>query len=97
MKIILDEEKIAREGKYDIEKINEYLDIQYKKLNIHKDSEGFLVGGNFTTYASIATGFSKKDWFRENVKVWEWYDSDDGTDENDFAVEDLMEHYEIIS
>ncbi len=32
-------------------------------------------------------------WFMDYVTKWVWYNSDDGENEDDFAVEDVLYHY----
>lgn len=37
--------------------------------------------------------FKRKSWFVDYVTKWGWYNSDDGENENDFLVEDVLYRY----
>lgn len=87
MLVKLDTEKIAKEGKYDVNKINAYLIDTFAKKGMKKDSDNWFINGNFTTCGSLIIKLSKADWFRNNVIEWLWYDTDDS------SVEDLKAHY----
>lgn len=93
MFIELDESKIANEGKYDIDKINNYLSNAFAKRNMSRDNDNWYINGNFTTCGSLILTLSQKDWFINNVRKWLWYDTDDE------STEDLKAHYskEILS
>ena len=93
MLIKFDEEKIEREGEYDLEKIEKLLNDEFAKRGIHKDEEGFYVDGNFVTFGSMILGLSKMDWFLDNAAEWLWYDSEGQIDPNAYGVEELLEHY----
>lgn len=41
----------------------------------------------------INYGIEKSVLVQEYVERWIWYNSDDGEDENDFVVEDVLLHY----
>lgn len=73
MLIKMDSNKIEREGKYDLAKIDDYLDEEFLREGMHKDEDGFYVGGNFFTYGSMILALSKADWFIDNVLEWIWY------------------------
>ena len=60
MLIKLDESKIAREGKYDLDKINAYLTEVFAKRNMKKDKDDWYINGNFTTCGSLIITLSKK-------------------------------------
>lgn len=87
MLISLDEEKILNEGKYSIEKINQYLKNLFEKRGMEKDSEGWFTNGNFTTCGSLIIKLSQTEWFMENLIEWVWYDTEDD------STEDLKAHY----
>lgn len=93
MLIKMDSNKIEHEGKYDLTKIDNYLNEEFSRRGMQKDDDGFYVGGNFSTYGSMIFGLSKADWFIDNVLEWFWYDSDGKSDPEDYAVEDLAAHY----
>ncbi len=87
MFIELDENKILGEGKYDLNKINAYIDSAFVKRKMKKDNKNWYINGNFTTCGSLILTLSQKDWFIDNVKQWLWYDADDE------SLEDLKAHY----
>ena len=87
MLIKLDEEKIIREGQYDIKKINDYLLKAFQKRHMNKDPDHWYTNGNFVSCGSLILTLSRKEWFLPNVQSWLWYDSDDD------STEDLKEYY----
>jgi hypothetical protein len=87
MLIIFDEDKIAREGKYNIDKINDYLATSFAKRGMAKDRNNWFINGNFKTCGSLIIKLSHADWFIDNIQEWLWYDSDDS------STEDLKAHY----
>jgi hypothetical protein len=87
MLIILNENKIVQEGKYDINKINAYLAKSFAKRGMEKDVDNWYINGNFTTCGSLIIKLSKTDWFMDNIVEWLWYDTSDS------SMEDLKAHY----
>ena len=86
MKIVMDEDKIIKENKYDLTKINGYLENLFQKRGMKKESDWY-VDGDFTTCGSIIINLTSKDWFMDNIEEWLWYDEDDD------SIEDLKAHY----
>ncbi len=101
LEIKLDEEKIRNEKKYSVESIYRALDQAFSKhrLNQERDESGVLwVTGNgspkdYGSFGCIITSLCEKEWFMDYVTRWIWYNSDDGENEEDFAVEDVLYHY----
>jgi len=94
MQIVMDEDKITREGKYKLDKIYGTLDNYFiNKLNITKGENGFYIGsgakGDFGNFGLAMWTLGKKDWFMDNVKTWQYFNSEDSDDPNDFVVEDF--------
>lgn len=87
MLITLDEDKIVSEGKYDINKIQNYLVKSFAKRGMTKDKDNWYINGNFTTCGSLIITLSQKEWFMDNLIEWLWYDSSDS------SIEDLKKHY----
>ncbi len=87
MLIKLDEDKIRREKKYDINKINAYLTSAFDKRGMTKDEDDWYINGNFSNCGSLIINLSEKDWFMDNVDEWLWYDSSDA------STDDLKAHY----
>lgn len=93
MLIKLDEEKIEREGEYDLKKIKNFINGEISRMGIYKDEEGLYTNGNFVTFGSMVLVLSETDWFMDNATEWLWYDSEGQADPNAYGVEDLLEHY----
>ena len=90
-RIVLDEEKIIKEGKYDLNKLYQNIDeiAEYVGL-IKKNKYTYICQGNERDLASLAVfNFQKlieKEWFTKNIKEWVWINKEEG-DEN------LIEHF----
>lgn len=89
----LDADKIEREGKYDLDKINAYLDKETKSRGIYKDKTGFYVGGSFAAFGGLILLLAEDAWFLDNVKEWKWYNSDGQKNPEDFGVEDIAQFF----
>ena len=90
LEIRLDEKKICAEGKYAPDSLYQTLIRAFdrEQLDHTEQQNGTLV---FTGRGR--TALKKQAWFMDYVERWVWYNSDDGEDENDFAVEDVLLHY----
>lgn len=101
LEIKMDEAKIAAEQKYCVESIYQALEQAFSryKLNQTQDADGTMcVTGNgnpkdYGAFGSIITSLREKAWFMDYVTKWVWYNSDDGENEDDFTVEDVLYHY----
>lgn len=89
MQIVLDEEKIEKENKYDIEKIHMYLVEKSYKYNFAKLSNNWYIGKSLEDCNSIINEFLKIDWFKEYIIEWILYFG------NDDSYEDLKQKYKI--
>ena len=97
MQIIMDDDKIARENRYNVQKIHAALDNYFVgKLGMKKASDGFFLGTgtshDFSRFGLAYSTLSEKDWFLENVRTWLYFNSDASYDPEDYIVEDLKEH-----
>jgi hypothetical protein len=97
MQIIMDDDKIAREKQYTVDKIHSTLDGYFiNKLGMKKGTDGFYLGtGSGTDFSRFGLAYStlsEKNWFLDNVKAWLYYNSDASYDPDDFVVEDFKEH-----
>lgn len=77
IEIILDDEKIRREGKYNVRKFHDAVDDVFvnqaglvKKGNFYVEYEPKNVMGNGMGCIMFLAG---KQWFRENVREMRWY------------------------
>ena len=101
LEIKLDEDKINKEQKYSISSIYQTLSQAFDSYQLRKEYEPdgtivFYGNGNSRDYGAfgcIITSLKEKSWFMDYVIKWIWYNSDDGEDENDFAIEDVLYHY----
>ena len=101
LEIRLNRDKICAEGKYTPDSLAQTLIRAFGKeqLDCTAEQDGTLV---FTgrgckkdcgRFGQLITALKKQARFMEYVERWVWYNSDDGADENDFAVEDVLLHY----
>jgi hypothetical protein len=83
MKIVFDEEKVKREGKYDINSMYDIVDDYFIKHNLSKIGKGeYADRGNKDDYAMIVNtvDFEKLDWFKNNLSSWLFSQIDENTD-----------------
>ena len=95
MLIKFDEQKVEREGKYDLEKMNKVIDKEFLDMGVTKDENGVYVNGDFESFGSMIFALKKLDWFVENVSEWLWYDSGfiSNPTPDEYIVEDLIARY----
>lgn len=101
LEIKMDENKILDEQKYKVESIYRTLEQAFSryKLKSMQEPDGtlwFMGNGNpkdYGAFGCIITSLKDKAWFMDYVTKWVWYNSDDGENEDDFAVEDVLYHY----
>ena len=83
-KFILEEEKILREGKYDLDKIYELIEqiatTRAKLTKIAKNHFVFTGDKDAPAYLGILVynHLADYDWFMDNVKEWHWLDDGEG-------------------
>ena len=80
---ILDEEKILREGKYDLEKIYETIEKIANKCGMIKiDKNTYHCKGNENDLADlwifVSKGLVDSDWFSPNIRQWDWLSEKEG-------------------
>ena len=81
IKIVMDEEKIIREGKYTLEEIYKNIDDLAEFSRMKKIDKFYYVSKNDSPSdlgCFVWSNLEEQDWFIENVKVWLWLDKDDG-------------------
>ncbi|RBQ27623.1 hypothetical protein [Arcobacter sp. CECT 9188] len=84
IKIVMDEEKILREGKYTLEEIYKNIDDLAKFSRMKKIDKYNYVSKNDTPSDLGCFAYSnleEQDWFIDNVKEWLWLDKEDGIDD----------------
>lgn len=101
LEIKMDENKIRTDGKYTVESIYQALERTFSNYQLRKepgrDGSFFFCGKgqakDYGAFGSIITTLKEKSWFMDYVTRWIWYNSDDGENEEDYAVEDVLYHY----
>lgn len=101
LEIKIDESKVTSDGRYTLLGIYKTLDLAFKKYGFNKlvlDDGTLCYSGNgkakdYGAFGRVITSLKDKDWFINNTSKWLWYNSDDGEDEDDFSVEDVLFHY----
>jgi hypothetical protein len=98
VQVILDKKKIKEEKRYSLAKITRAIDSVFvEKYGLLKGSEGFYlesgVKDDYVDFLSAILLLKDQSWFMDNVKIWLWFNSDDSSDPNDYAVEDIKLHY----
>ena len=81
IKIVMDEEKILREGKYTLEEIYKNIDYLAEFSRMKKIDKFYYVSKNDTPSdlgCFVWSNLEEQDWFIENLKEWLWLDKDDG-------------------
>lgn len=84
IKIVMDEEKIQREGKYTLEEIYKNIDDLAEFSRMKKIDKYNYVSKNDTPSDLGCFAYSnleEQDWFIDNVKEWLWLDKEDGIDD----------------
>ena len=90
-RIVMDEDKIRKEGKYDLDKLYQNIDKMAEHAGlIKKNKYTYICQGNEKDLAALAIfNFHKlveEEWFTKNVKEWIWINKKEGN-------EDLIEHF----
>lgn len=101
MEFKLDESKIKEANMYTPERIYAAIDDAsqrngFKKMRTDDGSiiyQGTNHRNDYALFGRMITSLRKKDWFINNAVKWLWFNSDDGRNENDYHMEDLLYHY----
>ena len=83
IKIVMDEEKILREGKYTLEEIYKNIDDLAEFSRMKKIDKFYYVSKNDTPSdlgCFVWSNLEEQDWFIDNVKEWLWLDKEEGID-----------------
>ena len=99
IKIVMDEEKIIREGKYTLEEIYKNIDDLAEFSRMKKIDKYYYVSKNDTPSdlgCFVWSNLEEQDWFIDNVKEWLWLDKIEGVhDIIDFYKNKKMKNEEI--
>ena len=93
MYIELDKEKIEREGVYNYEKMQQYIDDKIVKFGGYKDTDGWYTDGTWEAFMAVATSLGKADWFLNNAKKMLWNNKDYEEGPDDVCIEDMLEEF----
>ncbi len=82
-RIVLDEEKIKKEGKYNLEKIYKNIDEMAEESGlIKKNKYTYICKGDEKDLAALGIfnfqNLVEEEWFTKNVKEWIWLDKKEG-------------------
>ena len=99
LEIRLNAEQISEGGKYTPEVLQGTLirAFQKEQMDYSEKPDGTLlfVGrgctNDYACFGKLIMALRNQSWFMEYVERWIWYNSDDGEDENDFVVEDVLQ------
>jgi hypothetical protein len=83
IKIVMDEEKIIREGKYTLEEIYKNIDDLAEFSRMKKIDKFYYVSKNDSPSdlgCFVWSNLEEQDWFIDNVKEWLWLDKEEGID-----------------
>ncbi len=101
LEIKLNEDLVEREAKHSVQNIYQTLDKMFGKYDFCKsisDDGTICFRGNgkkqdYGAFGLLITTLKNKEWFMPYLEKWLWYNSDDGVNENDYAVEDVLYFY----
>ncbi|MBQ8982646.1 MAG: hypothetical protein IJ079_03575 [Lachnospiraceae bacterium] len=78
MLLEFDEDKVLREGKYDLDKMKAFVNEICENRGVQRDEKGMYVSRNWVSIASVTSILRHTDWCIENALRWIRYRSDDG-------------------
>lgn len=82
-RIVMDEDKIRKEGKYDLDKLYQNIDELAEHAGlIKKNKYTYICQGNEKDLAALGIfnfmNLVEEEWFTKNVKEWIWIDRKEG-------------------
>ncbi len=97
----MDAEQIAQAQKYPLQAVQASVDKAFQTYGFRREAQpdgticyyGTGAAKDYGIFGRLITTLKDKNWFMPYVTKWLWYNSDDGEDENNFAVEDVSLHY----
>lgn len=93
--------QIMKDAKYQPDSIIGAVDKAFSKYDFKRETlqDGTICyygngqPSDYGVFGRLITTLKSKDWFLPYLDKWLWYNSDDGDNENDFTVEDVLYHY----
>ena len=94
----MDEDKIRREGKYDLDKLYQNIDELAEHAGlIKKNKYTYICQGNEKDLAALGIfnfmNLVKQEWFTKNVKEWTWIDRKEGDTD---LISTCQQHYNCV-
>lgn len=101
LEIKLNESLVKQEAKYSLSSIYQtldklFLDCDFNKTNLPDGTICYAGKGkkyDYGNFGHLIITLKTKEWFMPYLEKWLWYNSDDGADENDYAIEDVLYFY----
>lgn len=101
LEIKLNDMQIAAEKKYSADDIRAAIDRAFSKYSFRKEVQmdgticyyGNGAARDYGVFGRLITTLKDKEWFMSYLVKWLWYNSDDGENEDDYTVEDVLYHY----
>ncbi len=97
-RIVMDEDKIKREGIYDLEELYQKIDELAEHAGlIKKNKYTYICQGNERDLAALGIfnfmNLVKKEWFTRNVKEWIWLNKNEGDTD---LIESCKKNYNCV-
>ena len=86
-RIVMDEDKIRKEGKYDLDKLYQNIVKKNKYTYICQGNEKDLAALGIFNFMNLV----KQEWFTKNVKEWIWIDRKEGDTD---LISTCKQHYD---
>ncbi len=77
MLLEFDEDKVLREGKYDLDKMKTFVNEICENRGLQQDEDGMYVSRKWECIAAVTSILRHTDWCAENALRWIRYRSDD--------------------
>ena len=95
-RIVMDEDKIKKEGKYDLDKLYQNIDELAEHAGlIKKNKYTYICQGNEKDLAALGIfnfmNLVEEEWFTKNVKEWIWIDRKEGDTD---LISTCKQHYD---
>ena len=101
LEIKLNENLVKNEAKYSLKSICQtldklFLDCDFNKTNLPDGTICYSGKGkkyDYGNFGHLIITLKTKEWFLPYLEKCLWYNSDDGVDEKDFTIEDVLSFY----
>ena len=101
LEIKINESLVEQEAKYSLNNIYQtldklFLDCDFNKTNLPDGTICYSGKGkkyDYGNFGHLIITLKTKEWFLPYLEKWLWYNSDEGANENDYAIEDVLYFY----